>query len=472
MNKKKLTVLYKRFLVIVTIFISVFLNNNTLYARQYIISYPSLGINYEWKNMRAVVTEVDPQSNIFKAGLRKGDGIGMFHWRDEFPHMISPNNELQFLEAVYQLPPGKKVTISVFREGLLQFDFIVEEKQAILYFNDNLRKIIQSRTDENLLTYSTQGLSRSHEIYNNYVKMLNYLEMEKETPEVAEISTLTALYTLYDKTDNGNNKLNTGIYSMVNFFIYNSIKNISLNIHQILTDNKMPQKGDLNLSIYFKKMMNDYYSVNYNEMPEIKNTLSIINDNLSKLQAKNNATISSIEKKYMNVQGGWKFLKWGMSIDEVNSLLIKNGMSKLSFQTEFVPHIRYDDEYGDFQSKIIQEGESDFADEPNRGRFHFYFIDAKLIAVRQYFRSEDNIAVVNQLKKKYPNGIISNADALGYRKYFSYNDNNLIICMYDVRRSPEVWFVSPKIKKIKSDIEYFEKQKRQKESEDRAKKLF
>ena len=36
-----------------------------------------------------------------------------------------------------------------------------------------------------------------------------------------------------------------------------------------------------------------------------------------------------------NVKGGWKFLTWGMSIDEANTLLVKTGMKKKGFVRDY-----------------------------------------------------------------------------------------------------------------------------------------
>ena len=59
-----------------------------------------------------------------------------------------------------------------------------------------------------------------------------------------------------------------------------------------------------------------------------------------------------------NVKDGWKFLTWGMSIDEINTLLVKNGMKKKNFCGDW--KIIYGSDWRHkeyFESNIIKCGE-------------------------------------------------------------------------------------------------------------------
>jgi len=168
-----------------------------------------------------------------------------------------------------------------------------------------------------------------------------------------------------------------------------------------------------------------------------------------------------------NVKGGWKFLTWGtwgMSIDETNTLLAKNGMIRKGFGGDC--RIIYGSDWRHkeyFESNIIKCWEYYRVSEPYHS-FKFYFVNEKLEAVKIEYE-EDNHAVLDQLKKNYPDGKIESG-------IFSYIDNNIIVHTGYSRYSHEIWYINPEVKKIKSDMEGFEKQRQEKESEERAKELF
>jgi hypothetical protein len=157
-----------------------------------------------------------------------------------------------------------------------------------------------------------------------------------------------------------------------------------------------------------------------------------------------------------NVKEGWKFLTWGMSIDETNTLLVKNGMKKMDFHYNFSsdqPGIVYGPDQ--FVSEIIKCGKSDRIGEFNNW-FEFYFVNEKLTAVKLYYQFEDNNAVVDQLKNNFPDGKIEKESS---SNTFSYIGNNIIVFNRDFRyRLAEIWYVNPEVKKIKSDMERLEKQ--------------
>ena len=165
-----------------------------------------------------------------------------------------------------------------------------------------------------------------------------------------------------------------------------------------------------------------------------------------------------------NVKGGWKFLSWGMSVNEADALLVKNGMKKKGFGRDC--KIIYGSDWRHkeyFESNIIKCSEYYRVSEPYHS-FRFYFVNEKLEAVKIEYE-EDNHAVLDQLKKNYPDGKIE-------RGIFLYIDNNIIINTGYSRYSHEIWYVNPEVKKIKSDMGGFEKQRQEKESEERAKELF
>ena len=295
MCTRKTTISYrtKKILILAIIFILIFLTNNKTYAAQYIISNADLGIQTEWKGFREVVTEVKPDSNLFKAGLQKGDVIRTIN--NKFG-IQSPSKETEFDKFVSDLTPGEMTEIGVQRgRKYLTIKFLVEGNKEIAYYNSNLKKTLSSYTiGSNLLDSINRGhLSYSTEIINNYKRLINgvannKIEIESGKgsyvsnidPEAAAIDTISSLYQLYDNSDNGQNKLNTDIYATVNYALYNIIRNLSLEINENVNKNIVSDESN-NLSIYFHKIMEVYYSDNYDDMPNFKDTMSKVNANFA-----------------------------------------------------------------------------------------------------------------------------------------------------------------------------------------------
>ena len=347
MCTRKTTISYrtKKILILAIIFILIFLTNNKTYAAQYIISNADLGIQTEWKGFREVVTEVKPDSNLFKAGLQKGDVIRTIN--NKFG-IQSPSKETEFDKFVSDLTPGEMTEIGVQRgRKYLTIKFLVEGNKEIAYYNNNLKKTLSSYTiGSNLLDSFNQGhLSYSTDIINNYKRLINNIANNKKEiafgkgtivsnegidPETAAIDTISSLYQLYDNSDNGQNKLNTDIYATVNYALYNIIRNLSLEINKNVNKNIVSDESN-NLSIYFHKIMEVYYSDNYDDMPNFKDTMSKVNANFALAKSLKDAQISKINEKYKNVHGGWKYLKWGMSIDETKCLVKYYDKNELSF---------------------------------------------------------------------------------------------------------------------------------------------
>jgi hypothetical protein len=165
---------------------------------------------------------------------------------------------------------------------------------------------------------------------------------------------------------------------------------------------------------------------------------------------------------------GWKFLTWGMSVDEVNSSLVKNSMRNIHFYEHEgeEPRITYGNDWGCyFESKVIKQGSSGYGDDPEYKGIVLYFIDEKLMAVEVKYDGRDAMTVLDQLKKTYPKGKSTESN-------YHYIAKNLIVYQENLHNHHSVWFVNPEVIKIKTDLENLKKQKKQKESEERAKKLF
>jgi hypothetical protein len=176
-------------------------------------------------------------------------------------------------------------------------------------------------------------------------------------------------------------------------------------------------------------------------------------------------------------KNGWKFLTWGMSINETNTLLVKNGMKPMKNMTDSYNHctIVYGNEWKDgesFSATRIECFKSDLPSHHGDDVFSFYFIDNKLEAVAisyEHYSSEYMDTVIEKLRNNFPSGTI---EGTGINKNFSYVDNNIIVHNRpDRHRKRYVWYVNPDVIKIKNAIETLKKREK-KESEDRREKLF
>lgn len=179
----------------------------------------------------------------------------------------------------------------------------------------------------------------------------------------------------------------------------------------------------------------------------------------------------------VNVKGGWKFLAWGMGVNEVNDLLVKNGMEELKYgEFSDKDYIRYG--VYDPNTLLAKCGLSRMIND-DKNIFRFYFIDEKLMAVSVHYDVADTKKVIDQLKNKYPNGkMYSETQMDGARtehgEHFMYVDNNIIIHNEAQINNtyPQIWYVNPEVIKIKSDMERLKQQTEERESGDRVKKLF
>ena len=181
----------------------------------------------------------------------------------------------------------------------------------------------------------------------------------------------------------------------------------------------------------------------------------------------------------VNAKGGWKYLTWGMSIDQVNNLLVKNGMKTISLQNGQNPRdnneIDFVDKRGLESSEISRYG-WDYLNSTDKdyyqkyGRRDFYFLRGMLEAVRIYFTGSDNNAVADQLKKDFPDGKVTESAGI---KDFSYFNNNINVYIESQGGwgFGYIWYVNPYVEKFKNEVEATEKQAQEKKSEERAKNI-
>lgn len=176
-------------------------------------------------------------------------------------------------------------------------------------------------------------------------------------------------------------------------------------------------------------------------------------------------------------KNGWKFLTWGMSINETNTLLVKNGMKPMKNMTDSYNYctIVYGNEMNgeSFRAARIECFKSDLPSHHGDDVFSFYFVDNKLdaVAIRyENYSSEYKEAIMDQLQNNFPSGTIEDT---GKNKNFSYVDNNIIVHNRpDRHRKRHIWYINPDVIKIKNAIGTLQKQREEKKSEDRREKLF
>jgi hypothetical protein len=165
-------------------------------------------------------------------------------------------------------------------------------------------------------------------------------------------------------------------------------------------------------------------------------------------------------------KNGWKFLTFGMSAEQADTLLLQNTMNALDFQSFAFPFYTINYLAGYFQSDNIRVGLSGC--EADGGNcIKFYFIENKLVAVQVPIGKMDRSVVLEQLQQNYPDGCVQN-NRYG-PKYFFYYDDNIII--YNDTR--DVRYVSKEVVKMenaRAEIQKKEEEKKQ-ESVNRAKPL-
>jgi len=249
---------------------------------------------------------------------------------------------------------------------------------------------------------------------------------------------------------------------ILNYFIYDLIKRLS-------EVPKKPEDVDSSVAIFNHIMMTEYFEPNYNDIPGFNNVLQKVNNDYAIIESRQEKDIAIINNKYNNVKGGWKFLKWGMSIDESNKLLIKNGMRQLFIE---YPINRIDIAYGPqndeyFDAKLTTQASSEYTSDPKyTRRWDFYFINEKLMAVSLYAGKDIN-EVSDELKKRFPNGTQKVSSG---KKSFYYADNNNIVYMGMGKNF--IWYASPEIKVIKNNIITNKEQQIKKEKENNLKEVF
>lgn len=184
-------------------------------------------------------------------------------------------------------------------------------------------------------------------------------------------------------------------------------------------------------------------------------------------QQKEDKSASKIGERYKDVRGGWRFLKWGMSIDETDALLKMNKMEKLRFeeaQSSDETAILYDF-VRDVKSGHLAKGFS--------GNDRFFFFKGKLVAAFISLGPHLNVDipfVIKTLKGKFPKGKVYGR--LKEDQKFKYGSGDLFVFTIFQYGECGVWYVDPKgIKNIQNTKILEEKQKLKDEEEELRRKF-
>ncbi len=140
---------------------------------------------------------------------------------------------------------------------------------------------------------------------------------------------------------------------------------------------------------------------------------------------------TEVEKKYSNVKGGWKYFKWGMSVDEAESISLKNGAKfSRSSEPESKQTIFYDPENRIEAKFNIARVSSEQFGKYKSGKLFFYEdrLAAVLIDMGLNKYIDDTVQITKALKETYPPGqIYKKKYPAGYIEHFKYDSKYLRI---------------------------------------------
>lgn len=176
---------------------------------------------------------------------------------------------------------------------------------------------------------------------------------------------------------------------------------------------------------------------------------------------------TKIEEDYKNIKGGWKYLKWGMSIDETKCLF--------KYYNKDDDQLYIESDQGDVspdngkkEKETMWYGNNQSVTSrlivPLIGLDRYYFFRGKLMAVTislSGYSDADFAVVIKTLKEKFPKGKVSNGK-------FSYYSPYLIIVTLQSSSSWGLGFVDPNAVK---EIQHLNKLEENAEKEGRENEI-
>jgi hypothetical protein len=385
-----------------------------VFAAEYNVKFPDIGIRYKWNKIeqKPVITGFEPNSSAQRAGVQVNDRI-------VFSGKSASTNRI-FMHGMWDLPIGKKVKTLIYREDKIKVVHIeVGYYNARAYYNNNLvkKKLSFISSDPILLRglYS-DGLAMYALIKSNFVaEIVRVSKFEKDPNDACE-EILNSFYILYDRSKKRNKHLHKDIYSLLNFTFYEYLSRVVKKYSKLEEKDILESEDRKKVVEFMEQLFSTYYLPNYSDIPELQKTYNQIKLLSTKISEEKQTTLTTIQKKYKDSKGGWKFLKWGMSVKEVKNLLnfhnssmekgnedpvILNFLDRDSIQTDLVK-IYYD-----------QDGS-------------LYFYQGKLMGrylnIRFDYYIKNHEFIAKKLKEKYQKGKIYEKEqpGIGVYKYYHF----------------------------------------------------
>ena len=269
-----------------------------------------VGIQGELNNAgEVVVSSVIPDSPAAQKGILKDDIITMINSQgvrrpEQLISILMFHNPSDSLSVNYKRG-DKSDAVWMFGETNL----------ATIYYNPSIAKTQAGDAggDRRLSLGKYDGVDDASMTYA-------YLFTTNITPDENAANVLHAIYQYWDSTfgifdRNSNDPESTKTYSVFN-------ANLLGMIFHAATKAKSEAISPLAVGAYEAMyiVLRDYYIPNYGNMPGVKEAAEILRpvykDIVTKREAKFQEDIANINKKYRH-SGGWKFLKWGMSEEDV-----------------------------------------------------------------------------------------------------------------------------------------------------------
>ena len=385
-----------------------------VFAAEYNVKFPDIGIRYKWnkKERKPVITEIIPNSGAQKAGVRVNDRIRFSG--------TAPTTKMGFSNAHRDLPIGKKVETLIYRGDKIKIVHInVGYSNFKAYYNNNLVKkelSFQSSSPVILQGSYSDGLAMFvHMMDNFYKEVVAITELRKDSNSACE-EILNGFYILYDWSKKSNKRLYKDVYSVLNLMFYNYLSSLVEVFSKPEGKDFYEKENGQNVVDFMEKIFSMYYLPNYSDIPGIQNTYNQIKLASAKIAKDKQTALTGVKKKYQKSKGGWKFLKWGMSVNEVKNLLkshnssmvkgnegsvILNFLNRDSIQTDLVK-IYYD-----------KDGSLYFYQGKLMGRYLAIGFDS-------YIKNHEFIT--RKLKEKYQKGKIYNKEqpGIGVFKYYHF----------------------------------------------------
>jgi hypothetical protein len=381
----------------------------------YQITMPYLGAEIKAQGGHGdvlIMRLTDNQGTATKVGLKEGDIIGLISIDTRILSFYSIN---EFLNVWWNLKLGDAGVFSITRaNNLIRIPFKVEVKTSDYYLPTTLKKCALNNTDAHkrisLLhtdDYWT-GIAKHKAICDNFISYLGVPCGSQDEANQKSDTIIASLYDLYDKgfsTASNNLKSDLDLYVLTNDCLYHAIVKIISKAYTSYLSNDNSAKKEIEdhrfLMYSIHKLIGNHFVPNYPSLDNISNIATQSEFIISSINSDHTNIITSINNKHKQ-DGGWKYLKWGMTIDEVSKLIAEyDHKHKLRLiDNEYLTLRYWEDE------SFIPNGITEYRD----GIGSLYFFENVLfgrtvdIAFHDY--THNNKDIIDALSNDFPDGKI------------------------------------------------------------------